>query len=690
MSTNTNYHDLITKRQKLREVSDALKKQFLGLDAIIDEVISLLMPWYLFPDAQLRPTVINLWGLTGSGKTALVHQLIELLEYKQLFAHIDMGEFESDSAAWIKRILTEDMEFFDQKPAVLCLDEFQFARTLNQNGEELGKDKLRVIWELIDSGKISYIPSNNTYYLYRAESCLKRMEKALRSGVQLDQGVVVSEIDWFVKIFDGFYFEDHDRYNQPISKDYFLSTDFLEGMCGLFLDGETRKEEIKSLITSSSLEELANHILNALHARTASRQLDLSKSLIFILGNLDEAYRMSHNMNPDISADDFYEQTSKITIAHIKRALKKRFRPEQVARLGNNHIIYRSFNQAQFRQLIEVQFQRIAEFVQQQFAWNIQFDTSVTDVIYAEGVFPSQGTRPIFTTIKNLIESRISKMAVMLLEENLPVKNIRWYYEQQHFYFELRDEQNQFIKTISDQAVLKLENLRKSCDPEIQAHTAVHEAGHAVMAVATLHIIPALVVSRTASDSAEGFCQINFPKGPVTRETLRKDIIITLGGYVAEKLIFGEEYTSTGVYADVEEASSLANRAVRNYAMGKDPIHMAIKTTNNNDVFLVNQKYEIEALELIKECESEAMQLMKRNKLLLLKLSEYLTTHSRLEETQIEEFVVKYGAEEWMNQAAFVKKENYYAFNAMLQKQLKQFEISAVDDLLRECYELQE
>ncbi len=687
MNTN-NYHELITKRQKLREVSDALKQQFLGLDAIIDEVISLLMPWYLFPDAQLRPTVINLWGLTGSGKTALVQQLIELLEYKQLFAHMDMGEFESDSASWMKHILTDDMEFFDGKPSVLCLDEFQFARTLSNNGEELGKDKLRVIWELIDSGKISYIPSNNNFFLYRAENCLKRIEKAIHAGVRLERGVVVAEEQWFVKIFEGFFFYNSEHQYRAIEKDYFLTFDFLEGLQGLMSTQERTKDEINRIVTESSLEELANHILKAMLARTASRQLDFSKSLIFILGNLDEAYQMSHNMNPDLSADDFYEETSKITIAHIKRALKKRFRPEQVARLGNNHVIYRSFNQAQFRQLIEVQFQRIAAFVRQQFEWTIEFDASVTDVIYAEGVFPSQGTRPIFTTIKNLIESRISKMAVMLLEENLPVKNIRWYYEQQHFYFELRDARNQFVKTISDKAVLKLENLRKSCEPEIQAHTAVHEAGHAVLAVATLRIVPALIVSRTASDSAEGFCQINFPKGPVTRDTLRKDIVITLGGYVAEKLIFGEQFTCTGVYADIEEASSLANKAVRNYAMGKDPIHMAIKTTNNNDVFLVNQKYEIEALELIKSCEAEAMQLMRRNKRLLLKLSEFLTAHSRMEETQIEEYVVKYGADEWMNQAAFVKKENYYAFNTILQKQLKQYESADVDELLRECYEL--
>src|SRR5690606_13699420 len=101
------------------------------------------------------------------------------------------------------------------------------------------------------------------------------------------------------------------------------------------------------------------------------------------------------------------------------------------------------------------------------------------------------------------------------------------------------------VLSLEDHTKLKLENLRRNIDPQIQAHTAVHEAGHAVLAALTFRIIPSVVVSRTASDM-EGFCLVNFPNGPMTRESLKKDIVVTLGGYVAEKMIFGEEFTSSG------------------------------------------------------------------------------------------------------------------------------------------------
>jgi predicted ATPase len=148
METRILHIELIQRKQRLEQVKSALKQKFLGLDEIIDEVISLMMPWYLFPDAQLRPTIINLWGLTGSGKTALVQSIVEILDHRKLYSHIDMGEFESDSASWMKNILTDDLSFFHEKPALICLDEFQFARTLDNNQNELGKDKLRVVWDL--------------------------------------------------------------------------------------------------------------------------------------------------------------------------------------------------------------------------------------------------------------------------------------------------------------------------------------------------------------------------------------------------------------------------------------------------------------------------------------------------------------------------------------------------------------
>lgn len=327
METKILHTELILRKQTLEQLRCALKERFLGLDEIIDEVISLIMPWYLFPEAQLRPTVINLWGLTGSGKTALVQTIVDLLEYRKHYSHLDMGEFESDSASWMKNILTDDLSFFHEKSPVICLDEFQFARTLDKNENELGKDKLRVIWDLLDSGKIQYIPNTSTYYLFRADNCLKRLDKLMKESVALKDGVVVHGIEQFVKTFEGFYFDYNDRSDAVISPAYFLSDDFINAMFHLFDDDDLSKEQLRARIKSSTIEGLVLLVKQGMHTRPASKTLDLSHSLIFVLGNLDEAYSMSHNMNPDISADEFHEATSKITIADIKRALRKRFRP---------------------------------------------------------------------------------------------------------------------------------------------------------------------------------------------------------------------------------------------------------------------------------------------------------------------------------------------------------------------------
>jgi cell division protease FtsH len=165
--------------------------------------------------------------------------------------------------------------------------------------------------------------------------------------------------------------------------------------------------------------------------------------------------------------------------------------------------------------------------------------------------------------------------------------------------------------------------------------------------------------------------------------------MITLGGFVAEKLIFGEEFTSTGVYADIEEASSLANKAVRNYAMGNDAIHLAVEATANEDAFFVNKKYQGEAIKLIKECEEEAMRLMANNKLLLLKMAEFLTNNSKMEANAMEKFAYKYAKEEWIATTGFIKKDEYYKFNSIMQIQLKELELNSVETLLDELVELE-
>lgn len=672
METTIIHNELKEKKKKLETITSQLKVRFIGLDSIIDEVISLMMPWYLFPEAQLRPTVINLWGLTGSGKTALVQSIVELLEHGRLYTHIDMGEFESDSATWIKNIFTSDLDFFHQKPAVICLDEFQFARTLDNSQRELGKDKLRVIWDLLDSGKIEYIPSNSTYLLLRADSCIKKLDKAIKSGVIIENGEVVAEQEVFLKLFETFFFDHYDRYNEPLSKRYLLSKDFIEGLYDLISNEELSKDYLREQVKASSLPELKKFIQEALKAQSATKEIDLSRAIIFVLGNLDEAYPMSHSMNPDISADEFYEATTRITIASVKSALRKRFRSEQIARLGNNHVIYKSFRNIHFRQLITQELDRVGKFVHTSFGWNIAFDDSVIDIVYAEGVFPAQGTRPVFTTIKNLIESRIGKLVMEVIDKNITAANVHWYYAEEHFLFEICDSNGRYIYSFLDEVNLKIDNLRKTTSKSTQAHTGIHEAGHAILAALMFRILPSVAVSKTASDDGEGFCMINFPDGPMTKDSIRKDIILTLGGYAAEKLIFGEEHTSSGVRHDIENASELANRAVRQYAMGSDPIHIVAANSSNEDSFYHTDKYSQEAIRIIKTCMQEAENILMRNKLLLLRMGSYLTTHARMEEAMIGDFIKRYSTEEWVRTEGFIRKDQYYNFHEVVERQIQE------------------
>jgi hypothetical protein len=125
----------------------------------------------------------------------------------------------------------------------------------------------------------------------------------------------------------------------------------------------------------------------------------------------------------------------------------------------------------------------------------------------------------------------------------------------------------------------------------------------------------------------------------------------------------------------------LANKAIRKYGMGSYPIHVAIESPKEN-AFIYEKAYSSEAVAIIQACESEATMILERNKLLLLKMAEYLTSHSRMEEALIGEYIQKYSTEEWVNQKGFVKKEDYYQFNKTIQQQLKEMDEQDVDNIL--------
>jgi hypothetical protein len=668
--------DILAKKILLEDARKALKQDFVGLDKIIDEIIDNLLPWWLFPDTQLRPTVINLWGMTGTGKTALIKRLAEVLTYKDKLLVFDMGQF-GDNNGSLKDSFTGRLEHFNRKPIMLVFDEFQFAKSLDEAGRENNNDNLRVIWDLLDSGQFYYESYMNSYYHRRVVKCVKILIECQNKGVVIEGGVIKEGLTVIAEKFKEFKLgwdsiEDKDR---VIGEDYFQTDVFVNGMVDVSNERFYDKYEAIALVQTWNLDEMIDFLVQIINTEESQKLMDLSKAVIFVIGNLDEAFYMSSVINPDINPDDFYRSTLKINITHIKSALQRRFRNEQIARLGNNHIIYPAFDSKTYLQLIWKHLNIAKKMIQERFGIAITFDKSIADIIFKEGVFPTQGARPVLTTIKNLIEGYVSRIIVTILESEMPATAIEWSYQetQERFYVKFFDKEAQFITEKIYPVNLKVHSLRKSQNDDVQAHTAVHESGHAILTALVLRILPDYIVTRTVDSDTAGFCKISVPEDVETKSLMLKQIQIGLGGFLAEKIIFGKENTSTGVVSDIIKVSEMANRAIKEFAMGDDPVRMHIHG-ENTPYFHYKASAEELALKIVKQCEAEAEAILLRNKKLLLKMSHYLTSHSRMDKKTIKRYMTLYATDKWVREEGFIEAKQYFNFKATVRRKLKEIE----------------
>ena len=162
----------------------------------------------------------------------------------------------------------------------------------------------------------------------------------------------------------------------------------------------------------------------ALTGKRMFAPIDCSKSLLIISGNLDEAFSMAgQTAEADVDADIFHAFTSKITVVDIKNALTRRFKPEQVARFGNVHLIYASLRRAHFEEIIRRQLALVATTTSAAFDVDVTIDASVAELVYRNGVFPVQGVRrPVLSTVGDIVDTNLVKYVF----EALPTTCSRW------------------------------------------------------------------------------------------------------------------------------------------------------------------------------------------------------------------------------------------------------------------------
>ena len=99
--------------------------------------------------------------------------------------------------------------------------------------------------------------------------------------------------------------------------------------------------------------------------------------------------------------------------------------------------------------------------------------------------------------------------------------------------------------------------------------TAYHEAGHAIVGHYLPHGDPVRKVSIISRGSAGGYT-LKMPTEDKHYHTLaqfKDELAMMMGGYVVEKLIFGDEMLSTGPSSDLSNATKVAHDMVVRYGM---------------------------------------------------------------------------------------------------------------------------
>lgn len=694
------------RQKKLDEAVKVLKTEFVGLDEIIESIKKSITPWYVTPEIIERPVVISLWGLTGTGKTSVVRRLTTLLGLtgKTVFFDCGLEANESSSSSIAEKIeevfdCDDDLDSISSGyekfgSAVFVFDEFQYARTIDEHGDELIKSPLRPIWTIMDSGKVNV--SEYRYDISRFSNFVDDLVSLAKmypdihveSGRVLDPGevkLILENIGLFYygrdisSLIEGvhevsplFPKEGEENEEEDILRPLSLiDGDYLRTLIKRLNSYKQRLgfETLSELNNVNTIIEFCRILEDAKKVITRPKELDCSKSLVFVLGNLDEAFGVESDIDPDMDADVFYDKTSKVSISDIKEALKKRFRAEQIARLGNNLIKYPSLGKKHFTEIIAKELLRVSEKFYESEKIRVGFMQGVLDLMYSEGVFPVQGVRPVYTTIGTLLTPLLSKIAIERTAED---KNVAI---DLNNYSDLNEKMFKIDKTellitflesgrkIVEEIPLQLGELRNPERRLTRYINSVHEAGHAIVALYETGIYPINIVSVSIGDG--GFCNTYNPKkeGEIdSRGDVDSEVRICLAGYEAEKLVYGDypEKCLMGSGSDISEAwnyfSDMAYKcgyfapiAYSNYMAEQSSDGIPGGLSDNDSYVTHPYKPEVygELQRMIvtrfKELRRDTVIILQDEKKLLKEVSLYLGKNGSMGSKEFKEFVKKYG-----------------------------------------------
>jgi hypothetical protein len=550
-----------TKQEELELIKLDLKKLFFGIDEQIDKILDYIKAWYITPEIITRPLIINLWGLTGVGKTSLIREIVSRLKFTNKFVEIQMGDDPVTGSYRMSNIcgILKQSAIGEKEPGIVLLDEFQRFRTVDVHGDDLKDQKFQDIWMLLSDGKFA-----KDYSLFE-----RIMDFAAYNLIDYDDEKEEDE--------EEVPSDSAKKKKKPLKpfKDRKLNRWQIRGLKGL-LGNFVAIDELKN----KTIEEAEDLIKDYLDSED-SGAIDYSKLLIFVSGNLDEAYRMSDKVEDcDTDADIFHETTKSITITNIKHALSARFKAEQIARLGNNHIIYPSLSRMAYENIISTACRNFANDASEIAHIKFNVQPSVVEEIYNNSVYPTQGTRPVFSSIHKMFASPLTNGLFWGLVNDVKELDVNISSAKSAIIFSDAE------KSTEVPIDFDVRDSKRRYSKDFTALLAVHESGHALAYALLFKHAPKQIKINLASFSG-GFNQLSFKTS--NKDSILSQICVLLAGTAAEQIVFGEELRSAGGESDLYQATGLAAYSIRKLGLTDEfhPILWPLTKTCTMKIFQV-------------------------------------------------------------------------------------------------------
>ena len=153
---------------------------------------------------------------------------------------------------------------------------------------------------------------------------------------------------------------------------------------------------------------------------------------------------------------------------------------------------------------------------------------------------------------------------------------------------------------------------------------AYHEVGHAIIGSLLKNHDAVEKVTLIPRGGAKGLTWFAPEEDAtlVSRSQLLARIITTLGGRVAEKVVFGDQEITTGASNDLQQVTSVARQMVTRYGMSSiGPI--ALEDDNNNQIFLggdneaITDRIDNEVCKIVNHCEKVATKIIFDNRVII-------------------------------------------------------------------------